>query len=302
MPDISLRFDKDIIVVDGSMETMLQREGIPSDECGMLLNVLDPDLIVSIHGRYKAAGAQAITTNSFGGTRSELADYGLADHVVELNKAAVQLAKQVNPQHILAAVGPCGKVLAPVGTASYEEVFQEYAQQTLALASEGPDAILIKSMVDIANACCAVRAARSVCDLPVMVSCTFDANGHMELSGTDPEAAAVMLEDVGANVVGLNCGLGPDQCLSLARRMAKATLLPLIIQPDAGLTSPDASGATVYPGTADGFAGMAYAARELGVQFIGSCCGSNPAFTGAIYATVGEMDVVRRHARKEEQV
>jgi len=302
MPDIGLRFNKDIIVVDGALGTMLQKEGIPSDECGMLLNVLDPEFIVNIHQRYIAAGAQAITTNSFGGTRAKLADYGLEDRLFELNTAAVRLAKQAKAQHVLADVGPCGLVLEPVGSASFDEVFDQYAQQVKALASEGPDAILIETMVDIADARCAVLAARSVCDLPIMVSCTFDATGHMELSGTDPQTAAAILEGVGASVVGLNCGLGPEQSLPLARSMAQATSLPVIIQPNAGLPQLDASGATVYTGTPDEFAYAAVALRDLGVQFIGSCCGSNPAFTSGIYATVGEMDVVGRKAASHEQL
>ena len=204
MPDISLRLGKDVIVVDGAMGTMLLREGIPADECGLLLNVLDPELIVHIHARYLLAGAQAITTNSFGGTRSKLRHYGLEDRLFELNSAAVRLARQARPQHILADIGPCGLLLEPLGTAGFDEVFEEYAEQVRALVSEGPDAILIETMADIADARCALLAAKSVCDLPILVSCTFDATGHMELSGTDPETAAVILEAAGASAVGMS--------------------------------------------------------------------------------------------------
>ena len=294
MPDIRMRLNRDIIVVDGALGTMLQREGIPDGECSMLLNVLDPELILQVYKRYLMAGAQAITTNSFGGTRAKLRQYGLEDRVSELNRAAVRLARQARPEHVFADVGSCGLLLEPLGAASFEEVFDQYAEQVSALASENPDAILIETMADIADARCAVLAAKSVCDLPVFVSCTFDATGHIELSGTEPEAAAVILEAVGADAVGLNCGLGPEQLLPLARRMAQATSLPLIIQPNAGIPQINKAGMAVYTGTADDFADAAVAFRDLGAQFIGSCCGSNPAFTGAIYATVGGMDVKKR--------
>ncbi|MDR0346759.1 MAG: homocysteine S-methyltransferase family protein, partial [Coriobacteriales bacterium] len=290
MADIRLRFDRDVVVVDGAMGTMLQREGISSDECAMLLNVLDPETILSIHERYRLAGAHALTTNSFGGTRAKLAEYGLEERVEDLNRAAVRLAKTARPDHVLADVGPCGLLLEPLGRATFDEVFEQYAEQISALASEGPDAILIETMADIADARCALLAARSVCDLPVFVSCTFDATGHMELSGTDPATAAVILEAAGASVIGMNCGLGPEQLLPLLERMAQATGLPLIVQPNAGLPQLDASFRAYYTGTANDFADAAVAFRRAGAQFIGSCCGSTPAFTSAIYATVGESD------------
>jgi 5-methyltetrahydrofolate--homocysteine methyltransferase len=296
MPDISLRFNRDIIVVDGAMGTMLQRAEIPADECGMLLNVIDPELIVDIHRQYRLAGAQALTTNSFGGTRAKLAAYGLADKVADLNRAAVRLAKSVGPEHVLADVGHCGLLLEPLGNARFDEVFEQYAEQISALAAEEPDAILIETMADIADARCALLAARSVCDLPVIVCCTFDETGHMELSGTDPATAAIILEATGASAVGMNCSLGPTQLLPLIREMAQATTLPLIIQPNAGMPQIDDAGKTFYTGTADDFAEAAGAFRRAGVQLIGSCCGSTPAFTSAIYATVANSNVVKRPA------
>jgi 5-methyltetrahydrofolate--homocysteine methyltransferase len=294
MADIQLRFNKDIVILDGAMGTMLQKADIPSDECGMLLNVLDPEFVASIHEHYVMAGAQALTTNSFGGTRAKLSEYGLADRLEELNRAAVRVAKSVNPQHVLGDIGPCGLVLEPLGTATFDEVFEQYAEQAAALALEKPDAILIETMADIADARCAVLAVKSVCDLPIFISCTFDTTGHMELSGTDPQTAAIILEAAGASVIGMNCGLGPDQLLPLVEQMAQATTLPLLIEPNAGIPQIDEAGNTVFSGHPDDFAAAAYKFRDLGAQFIGSCCGSTPACTGAIYATIGDTDVVPR--------
>ena len=294
MPDLALRFNRDVLIVDGAMGTMLLREGVPADECFEYLNILDPELIGSIHNRYRMAGAHCITTNTFGASRFKLASYGLADHIQEINHAGVLLARSSGAQHVLADVGPCGLIIEPLGPASFEEVYDQYYEQISLLAQADPDAILIETMNDIADARCAVLAAKAACDLPVIVSCTFSATGFMELSGTDPATAAIILESVGADVVGMNCGLDPKQILPFVEQIARATSLPLIVQPNAGIPVLDSRGSTRYPGTADEMAYYAERFRALGVQFIGSCCGSTPAFTGALYATVGDIDVVKR--------
>ncbi len=135
-------------------------------------------------------------------------------------------------------------------------------------------------------------AAKSVTDLPVFASCTFGASGRMDLSGTDPATAAVILEAAGADAVGMNCGLGPDQMLPLLEQMVAATKLPVIVQPNAGMPVLDADGNTVFPGTDDEMGQFAYRARKVGAAAIGSCCGSSPAYTGAIVDAVADKDVV----------
>ncbi|MDR2109656.1 MAG: homocysteine S-methyltransferase family protein [Coriobacteriales bacterium] len=296
MPDIALRFNKDVLILEGAMGTMLQREGIRFDGslCAELLNVLEPELISDLHRRYHLAGAQCASTNSFGATRAKLSAYGVGERVEELNRAAVRNARAGGAPHILADVGPCGLVLEPLGTSSFDEVFEQYFEQVSALAAESPDAIFIETMTDIADARCALLAARAACDLPVFVSCTFDENGRMELSGTDARTAVVILEACGAAGVGINCGLGPEELLPILEEMARTTALPLLIQPNAGIPYLNAAGETIFPATAEEFAELSVRFRAAGAQFIGSCCGSTPAFTGAIYAAVGDTPVVRR--------
>ncbi|MBQ6454061.1 MAG: homocysteine S-methyltransferase family protein [Coriobacteriales bacterium] len=167
-------------------------------------------------------------------------------------------------------------------------------EQAVALAQATPDAILIETRTDSADARCALRACKSACDLPVIVSCTFGENGRMDLSGTDPATAAIILEACGADAVGMNCGLGPDNMFPLLEAMAQATSLPLIAQPNAGMPQLDAQGNTVYPGTPDQMAYWAERYRSIGVQIIGSCCGSTPAFTAAINLVVADRDVIPR--------
>lgn len=281
MPDIGLRLGGEVLVIDGAMGTMLQRHDIPAGQSLMQLNVTAPELVEEVHRLYALAGADCATTNSFGGSRHKLDAYGLGEQVVDLNRAAVRLARAGGAAHILADMGPTGLVMEPLGTATFDEVFEQFAEQASALAAEQPDALFIETMTDIAEARCAVLAARSVTDLPVFVTVTFGLNGRMDLSGTGPEAAAVILEAAGAAAVGMNCGLGPEQMLPLVERMALATTLPIIVQPNAGMPRLQ-DGVTVFPGTADEMG--TYAARfvDAGASLVGSCCGSTPSFTGAI--------------------
>lgn len=293
MPDILNRLGRDVLVIDGAMGTMLQRAGLPAGECPELVNVTAPEMIADVHRLYSLAGADCTTTNTFGGTAPKLAEYGLADRVAELNAAAVRIAKREGAAHVLGDIGPTGLVMEPLGPATFDEIFSAFAEQAAALAGQGPDALLIETMTDISEARCAVLAAKSVCDLPVFVTCTFGLNGRMDLSGTDPETAAIVLEAAGADAVGMNCGLGPEQMLPLLARMVSATKLPVIVQPNAGLPQLDEEGHTVFPGTPEEMGAFAAAAREAGAAMIGSCCGSTPVYSGAIVDAVADKDVVQ---------
>jgi 5-methyltetrahydrofolate--homocysteine methyltransferase len=281
MPDILSRLGREVLVVDGAMGTMLHRAGMPSGQCPEELNVTNPEMVLDVHHAYITVGAECISTNTFGGSRPKLAEFGLGDRVEELNRAGVRLARRAGAQHILGDVGPCGLVMEPLGPATFDEVFAIFAEQIAALAAESPDAIALETFTDLAEIRCALLAARSVTDLPVIASMTFGLSGRSELSATDPETAAVVLGACGATVVGMNCGLGPEQMLPLVSRMASATSLPLVVQPNAGLPTL-VDGRTVFPGTADEM-GL-YAARfaGMGAALVGSCCGSSPSFTGAI--------------------
>ena len=292
MSDIALRFDRDIIVLDGAMGTMLLQEGADPEVPGIFWNVLDPELVLSIKQRYLLAGAQALTSDSFTGSRPVLAAHGLDSRLVELNREAVRLVKQLRPEHVLADVGPCGLLLPPLGNASFSEVLAVYAEQIAALAAEDPDAILIETMIDIADARAALLAARSVTDLPVFVSLSFAANGRMLLSGTTPAAAAITLAAAGAAVIGLNCNLEPASMLPLLRELAANCNCPLLVQPNAGDPQVLPDGRVIYSSSPEDFAAAAQSYRQAGAQFIGSCCGSTPSDTAAIYAEVGGLAVL----------
>ncbi len=280
MPDIERRLGQDVLVVDGAMGTMLQRADIPPEQCHEQLNLTAPEVVEDIHRNYVLAGADCVTTNTFGGSRPKLAEYGLEADVAEYNRAAVRIARRSGAQHVLADVGPTGLVMEPLGSATFDEIHDAFFEQVTALAAENPDAILIETMTDIAEARCAVLAARAACDLPVLVTVSFGLSGRMELSGTDPATAAVILESAGASAVGMNCGLGPEQMLPLVEAMAAVTALPIIVQPNAGLPTL-VDGATVFPGTAEEMGAFAARFVAAGASVVGSCCGSTPSFTGA---------------------
>ncbi len=281
MPDILSRLGREVLIVDGAMGTMLQRAGMPAGQCPEELNVTNPEMVLEVHHAYITVGAECISTNTFGGTRPKLAEYGLGDRVEELNRAGVRLARQAGAQHILADVGPCGLVMEPLGPATYDEVFAIFVEQISALVAENPDAIALETFTDLAEIRCALLAARSLTDIPVIASMTFGLSGRSELSATDPETAAVVLGACGATVVGMNCGLGPEQMVALVERMAAATDLPLVVQPNAGLPKL-VDGHTVFPGTAAEMGAHAAKFAALGAALVGSCCGSSPSFTGAI--------------------
>ncbi len=296
MPDLLKRLQTEVLVVDGAMGTMLQRAGIPPEQCPEQLNATNPELILQLHSDYVLAGADCVSTNTFGGTRRKLDEYGLGDEVVELNRAGVRVAKRSGATHVLADVGPSGLVMEPVGEARFDDVFALFAEQMAALAAEEPDAIILETFTDIAEARCALLAARSAAPgVPVVVSVTFGADGRMPLSGTTPEAAAVILGACGAAVVGMNCGLGPEQMLPLVERMAVATALPLVVQPNAGLPRLVA-GETVFPGTAEEMGRYASRFVEAGAALVGSCCGSSPSFTASITDFAKEKPLLRREA------
>lgn len=285
MPDVLIRAASEVIVVDGAMGTMLSRMGLPPGEPPELLNVTAPETVAAVHAGFIEAGAMAVSTNSFGGSRPKLAKWGIADQVVELNRVAVRIAREAGAQHVLADVGPTGLTMEPVGSVTFDDVYAAFAEQIAALASESPDAIFLETFTDLAEARAALLAARDVCDLPVLVSLSYGLAGRTELSGTDPETAAAVFEALGAAAIGMNCGLGPEQMLPLLRRLCAATSLPVIAQPNAGMPRLE-DGATVFPGTPDEVAAFAVDAAAAGAAFVGSCCGSTPAFTGEIALAV----------------
>jgi 5-methyltetrahydrofolate--homocysteine methyltransferase len=274
------------VVFDGGMGTLLQERGLDGGGAGELWNAEHPDVIRKIHTEYAEAGARVLTTNTFGGTEPRLAMHGLGDQVHGLNKAAAEIAHEVAEQHdafVAADLGPTGELLFPMGTMDEKQATALFEAQLNGLVDGGVDLVIIETMSDLAEVRAALAAANKVApELPVIATMSFDTNLHT-MMGVSPAQAVTELADSGVDAVGANCGRGLAELESIMATMVEVRPegLLLIGQSNAGL--PHLVGDRfVYDATVEDMAAHAVRLRDLGVDLIGSCCGSTPAFTAAI--------------------
>ncbi len=266
---------KDYLVFDGAMGTQLQDRGLDAaTELPELLNLTHAADITDIHAAYVAAGAEVITTNTFGANSLKLE--GRAD-VAELFAAATDCARAAGAPYIAGDIGPTGALLEPLGTMTFDQAYDLFAEEVEAAVSAGCDLILIETMADLREAKAALLAAAEHSNLPVFVTMTFGEDGRTFL-GTPPDVAAEVLSSMGAHVVGLNCSLGPAELLGAARAMAERVRCPLMVQPNAGLPHMEA-GKTVFDVSAEDFARSMGEMMDAGASIIGGCCGTSPAYT-----------------------
>ncbi|HET6418593.1 MAG TPA: homocysteine S-methyltransferase family protein [Geobacteraceae bacterium] len=272
-----------VLVLDGAMGTMLQERGLRAGQAPEELNLTMPDVVAGVHREYLEAGAEIIVTNTFGGNRAKLSHYGLDSRLGEINAKGVEIARRVAGQdaYVAASLGPTGRFVEPVGDMTFDETADFFREQAEALITAGADLITLETFLDIKEIRAAIIAIREISpDIPVIAMLTFDDNGRSVL-GTPPEAAAITLEAVGADVIGSNCGLGVDGLYEVLHAMRKVTSLPLISQANAGLPLL-VDGKTVFPGTPEEMTVYHDRMVELGVRIIGGCCGTTPGHIRAI--------------------
>jgi len=271
-----------IKIFDGGLGTMLQDAGLPAGYCPELWNIEQPQILIDIHRQYVLAGADIITTNTFGANRIKLSHYNLQDKVAQLNTAAVQAARYAcgtNTQ-IAGSIGPTGKFITPLGEQPFETTVDVYYEQIKSLDTAGVDMIIIETIIDIQEMRAALLAAKAATKKPIICQFSFGSDGRT-VTGTDPTTAAITLFSLGASVVGANCSLGPEQLLDVVSKFARATDLPIIIQPNAGMPHLE-NGHTVFPMTPSQMALWAPQLVEAGASYIGACCGSTPAHIKAV--------------------
>ena len=289
MNDFRKAISERVLVLDGAMGTLLQERGMPAGGCPEEMNRLAPDVVAGIHAEYAVAGAEILIANSFGGNRAKLAHYGLAEAVDELNRRAVELARQAGGDLVFVggSVGPTGRFVEPVGDAGFDEMVAIFAEQISALAGAGADLISFETFLDIRELRAGIIACRDVCDLPIIAQMTFDEAGRTVL-GTPPAAAAVTLDALQVDVIGTNCGLGIDGIHDVLVQMRQVTPRPLIAQANAGLPVLK-EGQTLFPGTPAEM--VAYHERliALGVRVIGGCCGTTPDHIRAMRKALGNF-------------
>ncbi len=284
-----------VIVADGAMGTMLYAKGVFINQCYDELNVRQPDLVRGIHADYVRAGAELIETNSFGANRPKLQHYGLESQVREFNVAAATLAREAAEDHALVAgaVGPLGLRIEPYGPTSRDEAKAMFEEQMAALRDGGVDCFILETFSDLVEIEQAVRAARTVApSLPVIaqMSVTTDL---VTSFGVPPEEIAEALEAMGADIIGLNCSVGPQTILEAIERMAAVTDKKLSAMANAGMPR-DVGGRTMYMASPEYMANYARHLIQAGVRLVGGCCGTTPEHIHAMRD--GVRPLVPRHA------
>ncbi len=289
-------------VVDGAMGTMLYAKGVFLNVCFDELAARQPDIVRDIHREYVRAGAELIETNTFGANPRKLAQYGLAQETERLNAAAARVARDAAGTRalVLGAIGPLGVRIEPFGEIATSEAEDDFARQARGLLDGGVDGFVLETFGDLDEITAALRAVRRVSDLPVMAQMTVGQDGKT-LYGTGPEVFGPALEAAGADVIGVNCSVGPQGMLEVAEQLVKVVRRPVSAQPNAGLPR-DVGDRKIYMASPEYMATYARRMVEAGVRFVGGCCGTTPdhikAIVGFVHSVAPRQVVVTEAAEQ----
>jgi homocysteine S-methyltransferase len=287
-----------VLVCDGAMGTMLYGKGVFINRCFESLNLSQPGLVSEVHREYLAAGADVIETNTFGASRLKLRAFGLGDQVHAINLAGARLAREAagDRAYVAGAIGPLGVRIEPWGKTGVDEAREYFREQAAALVEGGVDLLMLETFRDWNEAAAAIDAVRSVCDLPIVAAVTTEDDGN-SLDGTPAEQFGPALVARGANVVGVNCSVGPAPMLETVERLAEACGdVPLVAQPNAGKPR-DIEGRNIYLCSPEYMATYARRFIASGVRLVGGCCGTTPEHIRQIALAVKQLapDVARPH-------
>ena len=275
-------------VIDGAMGTVLYQRGVFVNQCYDELNLTQPELVLGVHADYVRAGAQLIETNTFGANPVKLEAFGLDGSAEEINVAAARLARQAagDRAEVLGAIGPLGIRIEPWGPTSVDEAAALFERQAAGLAEGGVDGFSLETFSDLDELLQALRAVRRVAgDAPAFAQMTFGDEGYTAY-GAPVEAAAGALDEAGADVIGLNCSVGPSSMLLGIERMAAAATRPVSALPNAGLPR-DIGDRKIYLASPEYMARYARRMAEAGARFVGGCCGTGPEHTRLTASLLG---------------
>ena len=294
-----------VIVFDGAMGTMLYNKGVFINQCYDELNLRAPDLIRDVHKAYKKAGAEVLETNTFGANRIKLAQYGLEGQVADINRAAARIAREVADDDVLVAgaVGPLGVRLEPFGPTSLEEARTAFREQLQALKDGGCDVFILETFADLHEIEQAILAAHEVdATIPVIAQMTIGSDCHTPY-GVTVEDIAQSLDAFGADIIGLNCSVGPQIILDAVEKMAPVTRRKLSAQPNAGMPR-DVSGRSMYMASPEYMATYAHHLVQAGARIVGGCCGTTPEHIAAMVEGVRPLSPrqARVPSRERRQV
>ncbi|HOV33296.1 MAG TPA: homocysteine S-methyltransferase family protein [Candidatus Hydrogenedens sp.] len=276
-----------ILVGDGGWGTQLIANGMQAGECPEMWSIEHPDIVKSIAIAYKEAGADLISTNTFGGNRIKLKFYGLEDKAKEINKKSAYLSRTAvgDNYNVLASIGPTGKLLI-MGEVSEDELYEAFREQAIALEEGGADACTIETMSDLDEARCAVQAVKENTKLEIVVSFTFmrssDGMRFNTIMGTTPESFIDAIKQLGVSILGVNCTLSVEDMDALLQKMYEHDKkTPFLVYPNAGKPQLTDKG-IIYPETPEAFARYVINYYNHGARIIGGCCGTTPEHIKAI--------------------
>ncbi|MGD8395898.1 MAG: homocysteine S-methyltransferase family protein, partial [Candidatus Eiseniibacteriota bacterium] len=286
-----------IVVSDGAMGTMLYSRGIFLNRCFDELNLSNAKLIEEIHADYLRAGAQVLTTNTFGANRFKLQANGLEDRVLEINRRGAEIARGVAEGRawVAGSVGPTGALIQPIGQVDPAAVRAAFREQVQGLVEGGVDLIAIETFSSLEEMGAALAAVREVTELPVVASFSFDRHG-LTNAGLSPEEVVPFVEEHGADVVGCNCSTGPNDLLEVVEAMARVAKRPLVTQPNAGMPR-EVEGRLIFLATPEYMAEYARRFILAGASVVGGCCGTTPAHIKEILKFVRQL-VPMKEARQ----
>ncbi|MFN8632849.1 MAG: bifunctional homocysteine S-methyltransferase/methylenetetrahydrofolate reductase [Chloroflexota bacterium] len=290
------RLERGPLLGDGAMGSQLYARGVPYDRCFDELNLTDPALVQRIHREYIRAGAEMIETNTYGANRFKLAQYGLEDRVRDINFRAVKLAREAReecgePVFLAGAIGPLGLAISPVGTIEAEDARRAFREQADALLEAGADLIVLETFGDLQELREAIVAVQAACDLPIVAQVSLTDDGRL-LTGEGPADVARLLASFQVDVMGVNCGVGPQSTLDAVQQMALPLFAQLSAMPNAGAPS-RLEGRYLYYSTPEYFAEYARRFVDAGVRLIGGCCGTTPAHVTAMRQALAEQTTDR---------
>lgn len=294
-----LKENRGFLLLDGATGTNLMKAGMPVGVCPEKWILDNKEVLLDLQKKYVEAGTNILYAPTFTTNRIKLAEYGLQDKQQEMIRELVQLSKTASAGKALVAgdITMTGRQLKPVGDMDLEELIVVYKEQIQYMVETKVDVLVVETMMSLAECRAALIAAKEVCDLPVLVTLTFEESGRT-LFGTDACTAAIVLDKLGASAIGVNCSTGPAKMAEIVEEMAKVTELPLIAKPNAGLPQVDNEGNTVYSMSPECFAKEMEALIEKGAVILGGCCGTTPLHIAALREMVNKKTPVE-HAKQE---
>lgn len=279
------------VILDGATGTNLQNAGMPVGVCPEQWILENPDVMVKLQEDYVAAGTNILYAPTFTANRIKLEEYGLQDRLEEMNRELIAISKRAAKGRALVAADMTmtGQQLYPIGDLMFEDLVDVYKEQARVMAEAGADLFVVETMMSLQECRAAVLAIKEVCDLPVMVSLTYNPDGRT-LYGTEPATATVVLQGLGADAIGINCSTGPEDMIEPVRQMAQFATIPILAKPNAGLPELE-NEKTVYRTDAAEFASWGKKLVEAGAAIIGGCCGTTPEHIRALSEAVCGMQI-----------